>query len=50
MNMSRESKRLKISSSDWLNSRNALIQRVKNAIFGFLFCQVVEKHKLFEAA
>jgi len=33
--MSRESKRLKKSSSDWLNSGNALIQRVKNAISVF---------------
>jgi len=28
-------KRLKKSSSDWLNSRHALIQRVKNTIFMF---------------
>jgi len=35
MRMSRESKRLKESSTDWLNSGNALIQRVKNAIFVF---------------
>jgi len=34
--MSREPKRLKKSSSDRLNSRNALIQRMKNAIFLFL--------------
>ena len=33
--MSRGSKRLKKSSSDWLNSGNAQIQRVKNAIFVF---------------
>jgi len=33
--MSRELKRLKKSSSDWLNSGYALIQRVKNAIFVF---------------
>jgi len=33
--MSRESKRLKKSSSDWWNSGNAQIQRVKNAIFVF---------------
>jgi len=33
--MSRESKRLKNSSSNWLNSGSALIQRVKNAIFVF---------------
>jgi len=30
------SKRLKKSSNDWLNSGNALIQSVKNAIFVFL--------------
>ena len=35
VSMSRESERLKKSSSDWLNSGNALIQRVKNAIFVF---------------
>jgi len=34
--MSRESKRLKKSSSEWLNSGNALIQQVKNAICVFL--------------
>jgi len=33
VNMSCESKRLKKSSSDWLNSRNALIQRVKKCNF-----------------
>ena len=33
--MSHESKRLKKSKSDWLNSGNALIQRVQNAIFVF---------------
>ena len=33
--MSRELKRLKKSSSNWLNSGNALIQRVKTAIFVF---------------
>jgi len=33
--MSRESKTLKKSSSDWLNSGNALIHRVKNATFVF---------------
>jgi len=45
-----KSKRLKKSSSDWLNSGNPLIQRLsENAIFVFLrFCQVVQKHKLFE--
>jgi len=31
--MSRESKRLKKSSSDWSNSGNALMQQMKNAIF-----------------
>jgi len=31
--MTRESKILKTSSSNWLNSGNALIQRVKNGIF-----------------
>jgi len=35
LSMSRESKRLKKSSSDWLNSDNVLIQPVKNAIFVF---------------
>jgi len=35
LRMSCESKRLKKSSSDWMNSGNALIQRVKNAIFMF---------------
>jgi len=33
--MSRESKRLNTSSSAWLNSGNALTQRVNNAIFVF---------------
>jgi len=35
VSMSRESKRLKTSSSAWLNSGNALIQRAKNAISVF---------------
>jgi len=35
VSMSRESKRLKKLSSDLLNSGNALIRRVKNAIFVF---------------
>jgi len=48
--MSRESKRLKTSSSDWLTFGNALIQRVKNAIFVFLLLQVMQKRKLFEVA
>jgi len=33
LSMSCESKKLKKTSSNWLNSDNALIQRVKNAIF-----------------
>jgi len=33
LSASRESKILKKSSSDWLNSGNALIQQAKNAIF-----------------
>jgi len=37
VSMSCESKRLKKSSSDWLNSGSAIIQRVKNAIFVFPF-------------
>ena len=36
VNTSRESKRLKKSSSDLLNSGNGLMQRVKNAIFMFV--------------
>jgi len=35
VSMSRESKRLKKSSTDWLNSGKALIQQVKNAVFVF---------------
>ena len=35
VSMSHESKRLTKSSSDWLNSNNALIQQLKNAIFVF---------------
>jgi len=35
LNMSLESKRLKKSSSSWLNSDNVLIQRVKKTIFVF---------------
>ena len=49
VSMSRESKRLKKSSS-WLNSGNTLVQRVKMQFFYFPFCQVVQKHKLFEVA
>jgi len=37
VSMSRESKTLKKSSSHWVNSGNALIQRVENAIFVFPF-------------
>jgi len=48
--MSRESKRLKKSSSDRLNSGSAVMLRVKNAMSCFPFCQVVQKHKLFEVA
>jgi len=33
--ISHESKRLKKSSSNWLNFGNALIQQVKNVIFVF---------------
>jgi len=49
--MSRESKRLKKSNS-WLNSINALIQQLseKCNFRVFLFCQVVQKHKLFKVA
>jgi len=53
VNTSRESKRLKKSSSDWLNSGNALIQRVKKKQFSCLpFCQVglMQKRKLFDVA
>jgi len=49
--MTRESKGLKKSSSDWLNSGNALMQHLsENAIFVFTFCQVVHKHQLFQMA
>jgi len=42
-------KKIEKSSSDWFISDNTLI--VKNAIFVFpRFCQVVQKHKLFEVA
>jgi len=40
-------KRLNESSSDWLNSRNALIHW-KMQFSCIPFCQVVQKHKLFE--
>jgi len=51
VSMSRESIRLKKPSSDWLNSGNALIQRVKNAIFEFpLLPDILQEHKLFEVA
>ena len=42
--MSRKSKRLKKSSSDWLNSGNALIQRVKTAIFISRFATYLRWH------
>jgi len=47
--MSRESKRLKKSSSDWLNSGIALIQYLSEKCDFRVspFCQVVQKHKLF---
>jgi len=50
MSTSRESKRLKKSSSDWLNSGNALIQRLseKCNLRVSLFHRVVHKQKLFE--
>jgi len=45
MSGSYESKRLKRSSSDWLNSGNALIERAKNAIFVFpILPGSAEKH------
>jgi len=40
----------KTSSSDWLNSGSELIQRVKNQLSCFPFCQVMQKHKIFEVA
>jgi len=51
VSMSRESKRLKKSSS-WLNSGNALIQHFSEKCNFQVspFCQVVQKHKLFEMA
>ena len=49
MSMSCESKRLKKSSSNWLNSGNALIQQMKMQFSGVSrFYQVVQKHTLFE--
>jgi len=52
MSMSQESKRLKKSSSDWLNSGSALIQHLseKCDLYVSPFCQVVQKHRLFEVA
>jgi len=53
VSMSRESKRLKKSSSDWLNSGNALIQHLSEKKCDFHIspsCQVVQKHTLFEVA
>jgi len=50
--MSGESKRLKKSRSDWLNSDNALIEHLseKSDFCVSPFCQVVQKHTLFEVA
>jgi len=48
MNMSRESKRMKKSSS-WLNSGNALIEHMREKYVS-PFYQVVQKHKLFDVA
>ena len=45
-----KSKSLKKSSSDWLNSGNALTQRVKMQFSCFPICQVVQKHTLFHMA
>ena len=52
MSMSRESKRLKKSRSDWLNSGNALIHHLseKMRFSCFSVCQVVQKHTLFDVA
>jgi len=49
--MSCESKRLKKSGS-WFNSGNALTQYLseKGSFRVSQFCQVVQKHKLFEVA
>jgi len=50
MSMSRESKRLKKSSS-WLNSGNALLQHLsEKRDLRFPFYQVVQKHTLLEVA
>ena len=50
--MSRESKRLKKSSSDWLNAGNALIQHLSEKCNFRVspFGQIVQKHKSFEVA
>jgi len=49
--MRRQSKRLKKSSSDWLNSDYALIQHLSECSFRLSsFCQVVQQYKLFEVA
>jgi len=52
VSMSSESKRPTISRSDWLNSGSALIQHLseKCDFRVFPFCQVVQKHTLFEVA
>jgi len=50
VSMSHESKRLKKSRNDWLNSGNALIHHFseKMRFLCFPFCQVVQKHTLLE--
>jgi len=47
--MRRQSKKIEEINSDWLSCGNALIQRMKMQFSCFLFCQVVQKHKLFSA-
>jgi len=48
--LSHESKRLQKSSSNWLNCGNALIQRVKNAIFTFPILPGSAEAQVFEVA
>jgi len=50
VSMSHKSKELKKSSSDWLNSGNALIQHLSEKCNFRVspFCPVVQKHKLLE--
>jgi len=53
MSISHESKTLKKSRSDWLNSGNTLIQHLSEKKCHFRvspFCQVVQKHTLLEMA